>query len=299
MMLKPGENRMGFSFAQSVPIAKGWSEDKKYCVTKQDGMNYLLRVSPIQLFDRRKSMFELMKRADQLGIHMCRPIDFGICEEGVYSLQSWIDGQDAEDMIRSFSDKEVYQYGLEAGRILQKIHTIPAPDTQEAWENRFNRKMDFKIKQYQECPLKFDGGEQLVDYINQNRYLLQGRPQCFQHGDYHIGNMMIDQNGKLIIIDFDRFDFGDPREEFNRIVWCAQASPVFASGMIDGYFSGNPPMDFWRLLAMYIASNTLGSVAWAVSFGQGQVDVMMDQMRDVLSWYDGMERAVPAWYTQR
>ena len=69
--------------------------------------------------------------------------------------------------------------------------------------------------------------------------------------------------------------------------------------MIDGYFSGNPPMDFWRLLAMYIASNTLGSVAWAVSFGQGQVDVMMDQMRDVLSWYDGMERAVPAWYTQR
>ena len=31
----------------------------------------------------------------------------------------------------------------------------------------------------------------------------EDRPQVFQHGDYHIGNMMI-ENGKLIIIDFDK-----------------------------------------------------------------------------------------------
>ena len=52
--------------------------------------------------------------------------------------------------------------------------------------------------------------------------MLANRPQSFQHGDYHIGNMMI-ENNKIVIIDFDRYDFGDPWEEFNRIVWCAQA----------------------------------------------------------------------------
>jgi len=38
------------------------------------------------------------------------------------------------------------------------------------------------------------------------------------------------ENDELKIIDFDRCDFGDPGEEFNRIVWSAAASPFFATG---------------------------------------------------------------------
>lgn len=61
----------------------------------------------------------------------------------------------------------------------------------------------------------------------------ENRPQCFQHGDYHIGNMMI-ENGKLVVIDFDRYDFGDPWEEFNRIVWCAQRRPYLRPAWLTG-----------------------------------------------------------------
>ena len=85
-----------------------------------------------------------------------------------------------------------------------------------------------------------DGGTNLINYINQNRHLLKDRPQSYHHGDYHIGNMMIEKDN-LKIIDFDRYDYGDPFEEFNRIVWSAQKSPLFASGMVDGYFNDNPP----------------------------------------------------------
>ena len=102
--------------------------------------------------------------------------------------------------------------------------------------------------------------------------------------------------GRLVVIDFDRFDFGDPWEEFNRIVWCAQASPRFAAGMVDGYFDGRVPEEFWRLLALYIVGNQLSSVAWAIPYGREQVDVMLRQARDVLDWYDGMRRIVPRWY---
>lgn len=277
-------------------INKGWSRDKKYCMTDENGTRYLLRVSDISEYDAKKAEFEMMRQVSALGVPMCQPIEFGVCDEGVFSLQSWIDGDDAEEVIPALSDTEQYVYGLEAGRILKKIHSIPAPSSQEDWEARFNRKMDYKIQKYNECPIKYENGQAFIDYINENRYLLKDRLQTYQHGDYHIGNMMIGRDKKLYIIDFNRNDFGDPWEEFNRIVWCAQKSPLFASGMVNGYFGNDVPLEFWKLLALYISSNTLSSVPWAIPFGEEQIRVMANQAKEVLEWYDNMKNPVPAWY---
>lgn len=278
------------------PIYKGWSNDKKYCVTDENEMRYLLRISESSLHDAKLSEFHMMKKVAALHVPMCKPLEFGLCKEGVYSIQSWIDGVDAEEVIHTLSDTKQYVYGLEAGRILCKIHSIPAPDDQEDWEIRFNRKIDAKIKKYNECPIKYEGGEAFLTYINENRHLLKNRPQVYQHGDYHIGNMMIDRSGQLQIIDFNRNDYGDPWEEFNRIVWCGQKSPLFASGMVNGYFDGNVPIEFWKLLALYISSNTLSSVYWAIPFGQSEVETMLNQAKEILSWYDNMQTPVPSWY---
>ena len=277
-------------------IHKGWSSDQKYCVTDEKGVRYLLRVSDIKQYDAKQSEFMMMQRVASLGIPMCLPIEFGICEEGVYSIQSWIDGESAEEVIPQLSNKEQYDYGFEAGQILRRIHSIPAPSSQEDWEVRFNRKMDTKIKRYNECPIQCPKGQAFIDYIHANRHLIKERPQVYQHGDYHIGNMMIDNTGKLFIIDFNRNDFGDPWEEFNRIVWCAQKSSPFASGMVDGYFDNQVSMVFWQLLALYIASNTLSSIYWAIPFGEAEVKKMLQQAEEILNWYDDMKNIIPTWY---
>lgn len=281
-----------------APIAKGWSGDHKYCVTTADGQTYLLRISPIERLDRKHREYLMMQKVAQLNIPMCQPLEFGTCEEGVYAIQSWIDGVDAEGFIMSVDAVSQYRYGLDAGKILAKIHTISAPADTPDWESRFNAKIDRKIAMYESCELKYENGDAFLRYLSQNRHLLKGRPQCYQHGDYHIGNMMIDRNGTLTIIDFDRDDFGDPWEEFNRIVWCAQAAPAFASGMVDGYFSGNVPMAFWKLLALYISSNIMGSLPWAIPYGEGEILVMRNQAAQILQWYDHMQNVVPTWYAK-
>ena len=283
-----------------TPIDKGWSGDQKYCAVTADGIKYLLRISSIDRLERKRREYEKMSEVAQLGIPMCLPVEFGTSEEGAYSIQSWIDGEDAEEKVMAMDVAEQYRYGLDAGRILAKIHTIPAPKDVPSWETRFNAKIDRKIAMYESCELKYEsGGDAFLSYLAENRYLLRGRPQSYQHGDYHIGNMMIDQDGVLTIIDFDRDDFGDPWEEFNRIVWCAQAAPAFASGMVDGYFDNEIPMDFWRLLALYICSNTLSSLPWAIPFGEEEIKVMRKQAAQVLEWYDGMKSVIPTWYHSR
>ena len=107
--------------------------------------------------------------------------------------------------------------------------------------------------------------------------------------------MMIEHD-ELKIIDFDRYDFGDPWEEFNRIVWSAAASPHFATGQLLGYFGGEPPLEFFKLLAFYISSNTLSSIYWAAPLGPSDLETMMKQSQDVLRWYDNMKNPIPTWY---
>ena len=279
------------------PIDKGWSGDQKYCAVTTDGTKYLLRISSIERLERKRREYEKMSELAQLGIPMCMSVEFGTCEEGAYSIQTWIDGEDAENMVMTMDSAEQYRYGLDAGRILAKIHTIPAPKDVPSWETRFNAKIDRKIAMYENCELKYEsGGDAFLNYLAQNRHLLAGRPQSYQHGDYHIGNMRIDNNGVLTIIDFEKWDVGDPWEEFNRIVWSAQAAPAFASGMVEGYFDGNVPMEFWKLLALYISAGMIGSLPWAIPFGEKEVQVMRKQAAQVLQWYDVMKNVVPTWY---
>ena len=45
----------------------------------------------------------MMKQVSALGVPMCQPIEFGTCDEGVYSIQSWINGADAEKELEKYS----------------------------------------------------------------------------------------------------------------------------------------------------------------------------------------------------
>lgn len=279
-------------------VEKGWSGDKKYCAETADGSHYLLRITAPEKAERFHRCYMGMEQAAKLEIPMCLPVEFGTCPEGTYAIHTWIDGADAEALIPTLPPETQYTYGLDAGKILKKLHSLPAPEGVTPWAERFNSKIDRKLKMYADCPLKYENGQHFIDYIAKNRHLLSDRPQSYQHGDYHIGNMMVDKHGVLTVIDFDRDDFGDPWEEFNRIVWCAQASPLFASGMVDGYFDGSVPMEFWQLLALYISSNTLSSLPWAIPFGQAEIDTMIHQAEEVLQWYSDMSVCVPAWYAK-
>lgn len=281
-------------------IDKGWSNDKKYYIKTVDEKELLLRISDISQYEHKKNEFESLKLLTSGNILMSYPIDFGICNNGksVFSLLTWINGEDAEVMLPKLNNKEQYYLGIKAGIFLKEIHSIPAPEELSSWSERFNRKIDIKIANYRECPIGFKGDNIMIEYIEANRFLLKDRPQFFQHGDYHVGNMIITPERKLGIIDFNRMDYGDPWEEFNRIVWNVNISPMFASGYINGYFDNKVPDLFFRLMPLYIANNQLSSIPWAIPFGEKEVNTILKQAEGVMKWYNGFKTYIPNWYVK-
>ena len=47
---------------------------------------------------------------------------------------------------------------------------------------------------------------------------------------------------------------------------------------------------------MYICSNALGSLPWAISYGEREIRVMQEQAAEILSWYDYFRTVIPNWY---
>ncbi|WP_339320004.1 phosphotransferase family protein [Paenibacillus sp. FSL R10-2734] len=280
------------------PVHKGWSKDMKYYIKAHNGKELLLRTSDISQYDQKKREYEAILLLEDQDILMSRPLQFGVCNGGqtVYSLLTWIDGEDAEHVIPTLSVEEQYQRGLKAGQYLKSIHQMPAGQDQAPWADYYNRKIDKYITNYKSCGIALKGSDKVIHFIEGNRYLLEERPQTFQHGDYHVGNMIVTKSGELGIIDFNRFDYGDPWEEFNRITWCAFMSPAFASGRIQGYFNNNVPDLFFKMMALYIASNQLSSIHWAISFGEEEVANMLKRAENVLEWYDDFDLYIPKWY---
>lgn len=280
------------------PVHKGWSKDKKYYIKTNSGSELLLRTSDISQYDQKKREYEAILRLVDQDILMSRPLQFGVCNGGqsVYSLLTWIDGEDAEKIIPTLSVEEQYQLGVKAGQYLQSIHQMPAGKDQVPWADYYNRKIDKYITNYKACGIVLKGEDQVIQFIEANRYLLDGRPQTFQHGDYHVGNMIVTKSGDLGIIDFNRFDDGDPWEEFNRIPFCAMISAEFASGRIHGYFNNNVPDLFFKMMALYIASNQISSIHWAIPFGKEDVADMLSRAESVLKWYDDFQNYIPNWY---
>lgn len=279
-------------------INKGWSRDRKFYIRTIDNKDLLLKISDISEYDKKRNEFKNIKLLNSKDILMSSAIDFGTCNNGksVYSLFTWIEGQDADLRINEFNKEEQYNLGFTAGKYLKEIHSIAAPSSELDWDIKFNAKIDKKILSYKECGITIKGADKIIAYLQENRYLLSNRPQCFQHGDYHIKNMLITPSEELAIIDFNRFDYGDPFEEFNRITWSAEVSPEFASGCINGYFNNEVPDIFFRLMLLYILSNAIGSISWAMPFGEEEINVMIGQTKSVLEWYKELKSHIPNWY---
>ena len=287
------------NWASVEPVTKGWSDDKKYLVTTKAGERLRLRISDASQYDLKAKEYAIITKYASTGIKMSGPIEFGTCDGGksVYILLTWLEGEDLEDVLPRLSEGEQYLLGRQAGEILRKIHSIPL-DEADLPKNAKKEKKFFQLSRYEESDVRISGDEAAIKYVRDNIDEIWKVPAVYQHGDFHPGNLIYSGDGTIGVIDFNRWEVGDPYEEFYKLEsFGTELSVPYCIGQIDAYFRGDIPEGFWKANAVYVAHASLFSIKWAEKFGQKDIDGMVRRARAAFADFDGFNSYVPKWYT--
>ena len=285
-----------YHIKELIPINTGWSKDIKKILISEDETKYILKESNIDLYNKKTSQYFYIKEISNLGINMTKVIDKGVLDNGnFFLLLTYIEGLSAIDYVATLNDIDAYNLGVEAGINLKKIHDVPVVHPTLSWKEQYAFKFNRKIELYKNSQLKVEKGEFLLQYYINHVHLIDNRPLVYTHGDYHLGNMVID-NGKLGIIDLDKIAIADPYDDLKTYGWSALVSEYFASGLINGYFNNNIPKDFFEILKFYTTEALLGHLAWAYTFGEEEIKTAYIVYNKTMEWYDDYKLTVPTWF---
>ena len=289
------------NWASVEPVDKGWSNDKKYHIKTLSGEHLLLRLSSIEEYENKKKEFEIIEKYAKLGFRMSMPKEFGACNgnRNTYMLLTWLEGRDLEAALPQLSENEQYRLGRQAGAILKKIHSVPLEEEDVPIKTKKEKKL-LQLAKYEESGLRIPDDEIAIRYVKENIDQIWKKTPAYLHGDFHPGNLIYMQDGSIGVIDFNRWEVGDPFEEFYKLEnFGIESSIPYCIGQIDAYFDDSVPMDFWIANAVYVAQASLFSIKWAEKFGQQEIDGMVARAKRAFADFDGFKKIIPCWYSGR
>lgn len=288
------------SWRKIEKINYGWSDDVKFYIKDQKGNKFLLRISNIDKLENKKKEFYIIQKYNQLHFEMSQAIDMGVCNSGqnVYMLLSWVEGQSLENVIETLNEQEQYQLGIKAGNILKAIHSIPVEPTDLPQIKRTEKKL-MQLQRYENSRYRVLNDEVAIAYVKENIDLMSQSEPVYEHGDFHIGNMVYTPQKDVGIIDFNRWKCGDRYEEFYKLQsFIVDVSVAFSMGQLHGYFDGEPTMDFWKTQAVYVAHSALFSIGWAAKYGEEDIINMTRICYNTFRDYENFSLLIPKWYTE-
>lgn len=280
-------------------IHKGYSCDKKYLVTVNEQEKYLLRASNAKEYERKTTEFAILQEMKKLHVQSPKPIEFGLLEDkGIcYNVYSYVEGEDAKIKLPTYTHSEQYSIGVAASQDLKRMHSLQAPSTIEQWFPRITKKYKRYIDTYKTCGKRIHSDHRLIDFIETNVDLLKNRPHRFQHDDFHPGNIIVKNKQYSGVIDFERFDWGDPFHDFVKVgMFSCETSIPFSIGQIIGYFNGEIPQHFWRLYSIYLVMTIFSSIVWTLKAVPDTIDEMMERLYRVMEDHKNFESLTPGWF---
>ena len=281
-----------------APIAKGFSFEKKFKLTSERG-DFLARLAPIDAYEAKTKEFALVQQLYANGVQCNQPILLAqeAAAATVCTLYRYLTGIDAEENIGALPVAAQYQMGVEAGQDLRRINALSRPTN--TWKARKWHKHERYVKRYCQQPYRLKNDEQILRFIETAYDPTEAAHDHLQHDDFHLGNIVLNGQHYGGILDFERYDWGDPLHEFVKLDWFTwPVSEAFALGQVEGYFGTRQLTDAQCLpIAVYIAMSVLSTTVWTLEFYPHTWPAMEKQILSLLARYDSFDRIHPPWAT--
>ncbi len=276
------------------PIEKGFSQEKKFQI-QTNAKDLLLRIAPLDALSRKQEEFGIMKQLFAEGVRCNCPVEMFTEDDGVYSLFHYLPGDDAETAITGIPDDAGFKAGVQAGRDLKKINTLERPARN--WKSQKLEKHDRYVAKYRQMGCHFPNDDKVLDFIRQHWDQINPGNDRFLHDDFHLGNIVMLRGVYSGILDFNRYDWGDPLHEFVKLEWFTwPVCEAFARGQIKGYFGDRGISDADCLtLSVYIAMSIFSTIVWTQIYHPHTMPSIRAKVDAILTRYRCFDQIRPKW----
>lgn len=299
----------GYTAVRSIP--KGFSFEQKYVLSGADTKRYLLRIAPLSdpgVLPYKLAEFEVIRRLRNSSSLVPGAHAFGTSDDRslCFMVLDFMEGTDGEAALGGLAPQDQYRLGVQAGRELKRLHVMPAPADLLDWYGAVSAKYARKAAAFDALGLRLPGIDRmcLSRYIRENISCIHGAGRTFLHGDYHPANLIV-RDGRLTgIIDFNRYDWGDPVHDFLKTAFFTRAISIpFSVGQIDGYHEGSVPELFWKKYAVYCALTIVPDLLWAHDYARkcgspDEIGRSEARVRRVYADHQGFATDIPCWYRE-
>lgn len=288
------------SWVKISEITEGDSGDRKFYVKNNESERFFLRIADTNLYDRKKNEFEHLRAANAMGAAVPKPVGFGLCSNGksLYLQTRWIYGRQGAIGLKELHPFKQYELGMEAGLNLKLIHHCAIPKKPPLmWEKIQLKRCRQTLDAYQLCRSKIAYEQKIISLVEDNLHLLASRPQKLLHGGFHTENMVLSYENSLSLIDFDRWQYGDPIFDLaNVLTRIRHVSLAYATGILDCYFAFGIRDQDLRLMNLYAAVDLIEQLIAARTESADKIRQILDQIQSFMRELQGCRNICPSWY---
>lgn len=123
----------------------------------------------------------------QWGCRCPRAVAFGCREDAVYQLLGWVEGCDLRQTLPALPEDEQYRLGVQASRVLRKIHTLPLRPSEGIEREEQQQKLLSRLDQYEQGQLRLPGDERPLRFAREQVGLVGQRPPVWCHRGFPRG----------------------------------------------------------------------------------------------------------------